>query len=71
MIEVLQACQSALGGTHSLRMLSTNYVVYYPFKVYLKQNKRLVIKVEKATGLAAANNDSTPDPLVKGYSLIW
>jgi len=43
-------------------LFSYDIIVYYPLQVYMKQNKRLVLKVDKATGLAAANNDNTSDP---------
>jgi len=43
-------------------LCSYDVIVYYPLQVYMKQNNRLVLKVDKATGLAAANNDNTSDP---------
>ena len=57
-------CPMKIEQLFSLVAVTNGYhvVVYYPLQVYVKQNKRLVLHVDKATGLAAANNDNTSDP---------
>lgn len=40
----------------------TDHVTSCDHQVYTKKNKRLVVKVEKATGLAAADHGKTSDP---------
>ena len=41
-----------------------DHVTSYDHQVYSKGNKRLVVKADKATGLAAADSGKTSNPYV-------